>query len=217
MREFAIADVPTGRLNALVKNLMRQAGINDPGEVIRRINASELILVNRLIMKQLSTDSSAFPTFMRLVLPVRTNTTQLFTALRVVGENVTGYAEDLISRTQLVAEPTIVELVVVTPNDLGLKCGGTTEQIYANAFKRGLDLCPAQVGPELGIACRDQPKHTQLLVAMEQIMDRYKKPSAFMVLRESNGHYWLDGQLVRSFDTWHGNRRWVFIRRRHIE
>lgn len=41
MKDFAIANIPLGRLNALVKNLMRQMGIDDPAEVIRRINSGE--------------------------------------------------------------------------------------------------------------------------------------------------------------------------------
>jgi hypothetical protein len=39
--EFAIADVKTGILNALVKNIMTQTGINDPNEAIRIVNSGE--------------------------------------------------------------------------------------------------------------------------------------------------------------------------------
>lgn len=38
---FAIQDIPTGRLNALVKMLMRQMRVSDPVEVVRRINSRE--------------------------------------------------------------------------------------------------------------------------------------------------------------------------------
>jgi hypothetical protein len=40
-KEFAIADVPVGQLNALGKNLASQMGIDDVGEAIRRINSGE--------------------------------------------------------------------------------------------------------------------------------------------------------------------------------
>lgn len=38
---FAIQDIPTGKLNALVKTLMRQMRVNDAAEVVRRINSRE--------------------------------------------------------------------------------------------------------------------------------------------------------------------------------
>lgn len=42
--EFAIAEVVPGKLNALVKNLMRQMNITDPNEAVRRINSGEWIV-----------------------------------------------------------------------------------------------------------------------------------------------------------------------------
>lgn len=38
---FAIADIATGQLNALVKNLMRGMEIDDPVEAVRRMNSRE--------------------------------------------------------------------------------------------------------------------------------------------------------------------------------
>lgn len=38
---FAIQDIPTGQLNALVKTLMRQMRVSDPAEAVRRINSRE--------------------------------------------------------------------------------------------------------------------------------------------------------------------------------
>jgi hypothetical protein len=39
--EFVISDVVPGKLNALVKNLMLQMGIDDPHEAVRRVNSEE--------------------------------------------------------------------------------------------------------------------------------------------------------------------------------
>jgi len=48
MSKFAFAaEVLPGHLNAMVKNLMRQAGIRDPNEAVRAFNAGELILSPR--------------------------------------------------------------------------------------------------------------------------------------------------------------------------
>ncbi len=40
-KDFAIADIPVGTLNALVKNLMRQTGTKDPAKAIRWINSGK--------------------------------------------------------------------------------------------------------------------------------------------------------------------------------
>lgn len=41
---FVISEVFPGRLNALVKNLMKQMGISDPNEAVRRINSGEWVV-----------------------------------------------------------------------------------------------------------------------------------------------------------------------------
>jgi hypothetical protein len=42
---FAIAEVLPGKLNALVKNIMRQTGAADPNEAVRLVNSGEWIVV----------------------------------------------------------------------------------------------------------------------------------------------------------------------------
>jgi len=42
---FAISEVPVGKLNALVKNILKQTGVSDPNEAIRLVNSGEWILV----------------------------------------------------------------------------------------------------------------------------------------------------------------------------
>jgi hypothetical protein len=42
--EFASATLTSGQLNAMVKNLMRQTGISDANEAVRRFNAGELVV-----------------------------------------------------------------------------------------------------------------------------------------------------------------------------
>lgn len=41
---FTIQNVKTGRLNALVKNIMKQTGVDDPNEAIRLVNSGEWTL-----------------------------------------------------------------------------------------------------------------------------------------------------------------------------
>jgi len=42
--EFAISEIPTGHLNAVVKNIMKQTGENDATEAVRLFNSGEWIL-----------------------------------------------------------------------------------------------------------------------------------------------------------------------------
>lgn len=44
MSEFAIAEVPVGKLNALVKNIQKQTGVTDANEAIRLINSGKFII-----------------------------------------------------------------------------------------------------------------------------------------------------------------------------
>lgn len=45
--EFAIAEVMPGKLNALVKNMMRQMNVSDPNEAVRRVNSGEWIVTEK--------------------------------------------------------------------------------------------------------------------------------------------------------------------------
>jgi len=40
--EFLISNIPTGKLNAMVKNIMTQTGITEPEEAVRMMNSGEL-------------------------------------------------------------------------------------------------------------------------------------------------------------------------------
>ena len=42
---FTIQNVETGKLNALVNNIMKQTGIDDPNEAIRMVNAGEVRII----------------------------------------------------------------------------------------------------------------------------------------------------------------------------
>ena len=60
----------------------------------------------------------------------------------------------------------IVDLVVVTVADLGLKTGATREQIYKRALERGYKLCSGKFAPFLRMQY-EQPCGERLYIAME--------------------------------------------------
>lgn len=155
----------------------------------------------------------AFPTFKKITLNAHNNVAKLREALKAAGNNISDYGEDLLAKMSLVKEAVELELVVVSVKDLGLKSGATTKQIYDRANQLGLDLCPAQVGPELRLAYQDQPGGEWLLVAMTPITDRNGYPLVFSVVRNDDGFRWLSSAYANPGCTWNDNDRWVFVRR----
>jgi len=45
--DFVISDIPTGKLNAMVKKIMAQAGVDDPEEAVSLMNSDELWVYNK--------------------------------------------------------------------------------------------------------------------------------------------------------------------------
>ncbi len=66
-------------------------------------------------------------------------------------------------------EPREVALVVLTGRRLGMQQPEPLAQLYRRARLAGLALCPAEVGPQLRLAYRDQPRGQVLHVAMEPV------------------------------------------------
>ena len=85
------------------------------------------------------------------------------------------YANDILGKPafSVVTEKTDVNLVVVSVADLGFKDGATLKDIYATAKKRGLELCLSEVGPQLRLQYKDQPKDEWLVIGMEPITEGF--------------------------------------------
>jgi pterin-4a-carbinolamine dehydratase len=136
-------------------------------------------------------------------------------ALKKIGD-IGDRADDILGKPAFTASDTEseVELVVRSVEELGFKDGATREQIYNRAKEIGLDLCPAEVGPQLRLQCKDQPKGEWLLIAMEPITDSDGNLRVFLVGRGDGGEQWLHGNGGGPGDFWVGSGRWVFLRRK---
>ena len=63
-----------------------------------------------------------------------------------------------------------LDLVVVTAADLGFPPGSTpVAEIYRRAMQLGLELCPAEVGPQLRLQYPNQPLGEFLHIAMQPV------------------------------------------------
>lgn len=136
-------------------------------------------------------------------------------ALKQADCNIGDWGNNILCQSAFkVAEAeTEVELVVVSVGELGFKDGATRADIYKRAQELGLDLCPNEVGPQLRLQYKDQPKGEWLLIAMEPITASDGNLIVFYVKRYDGGEQWLSGYGSPDF-FWDADDRWVFLRRK---
>lgn len=102
-----------------------------------------------------------------------------------------------------------IQLVNVSVASLGFKNGANYEDICAKAKEFGLELCPSEVGPQLRLQYKDQPKGEYLNITMEPITNSDGDLSLFYVEHDDDG-LWLDGNYGFSGYFWDAYDRFVF-------
>ena len=106
-----------------------------------------------------------------------------------------------------------IDLVIKSVGEIGFKGGATRKQIYGRANELGLDLCPAEVGPQLRLQYKDQPEEEHLIVAMNPIADSGGALELFSVERNDSG-LWLSSYYDDPCIIWYAFIRFVFARRK---
>ena len=136
-------------------------------------------------------------------------------SLKDNGFSIGDWANDILGKSQftVATKETKIDLVVISVAELGFKNGATREQIYTRAKERGLDLCPAEVGPQLRLQYKDQPNGEVLIVAMEPISGSDGVLRLFSVLRRDSD-MWLCSYYGGPDDVWYSDDRFVFSRRK---
>ena len=129
------------------------------------------------------------------------------------GVGLSDYTKDILYKTEFSKQKENYEIVSFSVSDLGFPNGATLRDIYAKAKTLGLDLCPAEVGPQLRLKYTDQPNGEYLRIAMEAISDRDGRPSLFGVFCD-RGRQWLDDDYGNLDNEWNGARRFVFRSRK---
>jgi hypothetical protein len=62
-----------------------------------------------------------------------------------------------------------VELALLSAAKLGMEPQAALSDLYRRAKEAGLELCPAEVGPQLRLDYRNQPGGEALNIAMEPV------------------------------------------------
>jgi hypothetical protein len=160
--------------------------------------------------------ASNFPTWKTIKLGTGPKTADDFRrALKAGGNRISDWANDILGKRAFTAadEETEVDLVVLSVAELGFKDGAARKDIYKQALKLGLELCPAEVGPQLRLQYNNQPKGEWLFIGMEPITDSGGFLVVFFVARGDDA-LWLDGHRGCPDGFWDGFARWVFVRPR---
>lgn len=137
-------------------------------------------------------------------------------AIKDNGMNViSDWADDLLSRPEFktATEEQEVDLVKLTVAELGFKQGARRDQIYDRARELGLELCPAEVSPQLRLQYNNQPNGEWIRIAMEPIRDSDGDLRVFDVgCRDSR--LWLFSLYGDPGSFWLAVSRWAFVRPR---
>ncbi len=132
-------------------------------------------------------------------------------ALKASGFRIGDWANDVLGKPKFAVSGVEreVELVKVTVKELTGKDRATRAEIYRVAKEKGLELCPAEVGPQLRLQYQDQPYGEWLVIAMEPITDSVGNLEVFDV-RHGAGGRWLGGRFGGPELVWYSVLRFVF-------
>lgn len=188
-------------LNVLVKNLGE--------ENARKIQRGEMkIDFDKLV--------NIFPIWKTIQLGTQKTVNGLQKSITRSGANISDWSKDIMFKPEftLSKEKKDVDLVILSVKELGFPDGATRQQIFDKAQSIGLELCPAEVGPQLRLQYTDQPKGEWLLIAMNPIKDSDGDPNVFFVLRHDDGSRWLHAYYDFPGHVWYPASRWVFSARK---
>lgn len=149
----------------------------------------------------------------------------LKSAMTDLDMKISKYIGNMLEKIKMSDMPEDVELVILSISQLGFPKGAKRIEIYATAEEiangakpgkaqeLGLDLAPAEAGPQLCRAYSDQPQDNWILIGMEPIIGSDGCPEIFGV-----NHYGAERWLSRFDDGglanyWAGDNRFAFLLR----
>jgi hypothetical protein len=136
---------------------------------------------------------------------------ELETATWKEGNKVSPAASRIFKKITVAQVPVELELVVVSGEDLGFRFAVSPSEIRAKAQVFGLQICPAEVGPQLRRAYKTQRRGECLLIAMDPILDSDHWIFVFDVAHDADGlclNTGYDGPGTKNHPAW----SWVFVR-----
>jgi hypothetical protein len=80
-----------------------------------------------------------------------------------------------------------LELVLLSAADLGVESESSLADVYKRARQVGLELCPAEVGPQLRLDYRNQPRGEVLHIAMQPVATYGGDPTILALAKPRGG------------------------------
>lgn len=164
-----------------------------------------------VVVRVSSDEKTSFNVWKTIKLGTLKNADEFRKAFKKDGFKIGDWGNDILKKpafTVSSAEEEI-QLANVSVADLGFKEGATYGNICAKAKELGLELCPNEVGPQLRLQYKDQPKGEYLRIAMEPIADSDGDLRIFNVECGVDA-LWLYGYYGFSGRFWNADDRFVF-------
>jgi len=121
-------------------------------------------------------------------------------------KNIYLYDYGILNKTEFSQTKETYDLVKFSVKQLGFPNGATTDEIYRRAEELGLELCPAEVGPQLRLQYTGKE---WMWIAMKQIAARDGSPRVFRFYSSDAGLE-LYGYSAHPSRRWHDDREFVF-------
>jgi hypothetical protein len=137
---------------------------------------------------------------------------QLISEMEAQGINISDYAKSMMDNPDFITgtNPEEAKLVRLTVADLGFKTSATTDQIYERAQALGLELCPADTGPNYRLQYKDQPLGEWVRIGMKQISDSVGVyPLVFDLVRHDDV-LWLSRDWALPGNAWYPDIEFAF-------
>jgi len=206
---FVISDVLPGKLNALVKNIMKQTGVDDPNEAVRLVNSGEWTLTGSV---QRWTEKDGIIYFS--VTSDGTTGEQWITRLESKGFRVSDYAKSILRSKSFKPTSGVTSEIAVLKGELFSDNERITKNIRKDAKNRKFTT------PNAEVACLIREKFTDKeleamglywIVAMhEPIKDSGGDPTLLNASRLGDGS-WLDARYAYPGSEWDRARGFAFV------
>ncbi|TFG35468.1 MAG: hypothetical protein E4H47_01410 [Parcubacteria group bacterium] len=106
-----------------------------------------------------------------------------------------------------------VDLVNVATFELGFKKHTSLAEIYRRAKDLGLELCPAEVGPQLTLQYEGQYEGEWIIIAMDPVLLPDGTLELFSV-KKDNSKMMLCAHGGQPHRSWEPEQQWVFVKPR---
>lgn len=103
-----------------------------------------------------------------------------------------------------------VQIVRLKVKDLGFTNPPTTEKLFTKAEQLGLELCPAEIGPQYRLQYENQPTQEWVYIGMKPIDVSIGGPGLFLLKNTSVDGSTLDLAMAGSSITWNLDREFAF-------